>query len=193
MFRSIKSWLNKRRLLRYALRKAVEADIDFVMDQIISGAKEGHFIRRLAEKSEQENLRRSLSGVITLNVLTVLSERGVEKIKSKLWIYGAREDDSVGFLLVSQKQMGSDVVELYQTSVRKSHRSGGHGKRIVQLFIMLAAPDAVLYARCYKQSDAMFHILIEHGFQHVGTTANETRELHLVKKGWPTLSNETLL
>lgn len=175
------NWLHRRRLRRYALRPATERDLDFIMGEVIEGAKHGHYAPSLLEPEQAQGFRDQLRNVICHSAMLRGTDRGPEQIRAQLWVYGRNGDDQVGYLLVSEKLPGSlsTDIELYKAGVRKDRRTEGHGRRIVLLFVAFSPPRAKLYARCFPPSETMFKLLQEVGFSHINTMRFGTRELEL--------------
>lgn len=180
----IHNWLHLRRLRRYALRRATERDLDFIMEEVIEGAKLGHYAASLLEPAQASEFRNQLRNVIRHTAMARGTDRGPEQIRAWLWVYGHDCDDQVGYLLVSEKLPGSLAtdIELYKAGVRKGRRIEGHGRRIVQLFVAFSSPTVNLYARCLPPSDTMFKLLQEVGFSHINTMRFGTRELQLCSR-----------
>lgn len=180
----IRGWLARRRMRRYELRPATECDLDFIMTEVIEGAKDGHYAFTLLDPMQAQGFRDQLINAIHFSEMErVMDDRRLERIKAQLYIYGSKNDDPVGYLLVAEKAPGSlaHEVELYQVGVRKERRRQGHGRRVVQLFIALIPPSVKLYARCLPASQSMFHLLQGIGFSHCNTTLLGTMELELCK------------
>lgn len=179
IFSAFKLWKAKRNLLSYQLRLATVADLDFVMNEVVDGAKNGHYASTLLNPEEQKGLYEQLKNVVHYSHMGRISQRGVEYIFAQLWIYGSSKDNQVGFCLLSEKLPGSveSEMELYKIGVRKDLRGLGHGRRIAELFVTKMPKTVKLYARCYKCSEVMFMLLKEVGFDHVNTTLGGTREL----------------
>lgn len=180
----IRDWLARRQLHRYKLRPATECDLDFIMTEVIDGAKHGYYAFSLLDPMQAQGFRDQLWNTIHfLAMERETDDRRAERIKAQLYIYGSKNDDPVGYLLVAEKAPGSlaHEVELYQVGVRKDRRRQGHGRRVVQLFIALIPPSVKLYARCSSPSQAMFLLLQEIGFSHFNTMPRGTRELELCK------------
>lgn len=177
-------WRARRRLRRYGLRPATQRDLDFIMTEVIDGAKRGHFASSLLDPTQAQGFRDQLKNVIEFSAMVRGTERGVEQIQAKLWVYGTRNDDQVGYLLVAEKIPGSfsQELELYQVGVRKERRREGHGRRIVQLFVGFTPPSLRLYARCFHPSQTMLLLLQEIGFTQVNTMPFGTRELELSRE-----------
>lgn len=179
IFSAFKLWKARRNLLSYRLRLATVADLDFVMNEVVDGAKNGHYARTLLNLEEQQGLYEQLKNVVHYSLMGRISQRGVEHIFAQLWIYGSSRDNQVGFCLLSEKLPGSveSEVELYKVGVRKDRRGFGHGRRIAELFVTQMPKTVNLYARCYQSSEAMFVLLKEVGFDHTNTTPGGIREL----------------
>lgn len=177
----LSTWLSRRRLRRYGLRPATEHDLDFIMEEVVEGAKKGHYAASLLDREQAKGFRAQLRNIIQNSVMVRWSDRGVEEIAAQLWIYGCDSDDQVGYLLVSEKIAGSIAsdIEMYKAGVRADRRAEGHGRRIVQLFAALSPKSVNLYARCLPSSESMFHLLKEVGFIHFNTTAGGIRKLRL--------------
>lgn len=177
----VRNWFHRRRLRRYALRLATERDLNFIMEEVIEGAKLGHYAASLLEPEQASEFRNQLRNVIRHTAMLRGTDRGPEQIRAWLWVYGRDGDDHVGYLLVSEKLPGSLAtdIELYKAGVRKDRRIEGHGRRVVQLFVAFSSPTVKLYARCLPASDTMFKLLQEVGFSHVNTMRFGTRELEL--------------
>jgi len=113
-------WLNRRRLRRYGLRPATEHDLNFIMEEVVEGAKRGHYAASLLEPDQARRFRDQLRNVIFNSVMVRWSDRGVEETGAKLWVYGCDRDDQVGYLLVSEKLADSFAtdIELYKAGVR---------------------------------------------------------------------------
>ena len=176
-----RAWQSRRRLRRYGLRPATEQDLDFIMEEVVEGAKRGHYAASLLDPDQARGFRDQLRNVIRNSVMVRWSDRGAEEIGAKLWVYGCDRDDQVGYLLVSEKVADSFAtdIELYKAGVRADRRTEGHGRRIVQLFAAFSPKSVKLYARCFPPSEGMFQLLKEVGFTHFNTTAGGTRELQL--------------
>jgi hypothetical protein len=177
----IRNWLHRRRLRRYALRSATERDLDFIMEEVIEGAKHEHYAPSLLDPAQARAFRDQLTNVIRHTVMLRGTDRGPEQIRAWLYVYGCNGDDQVGYLLISEKRPGSlgTDIELYEVGIRKDRRSEGHGRRIIQLFVAASPPSAKLYARCYPQSETMFKLLLALGFSHIRTMPLGTRELEM--------------
>lgn len=151
--------LARRRLRRYSLRLATERDLDFIVTEVIDGARNGHFASSLLIQKEERGLREQLRNVIVYSAMLRSPRPGVvDEIRAKLWIYGSPKDDRVGYLLVSERVPGSheSELELYQIGVSKDRRRQGHGRRLAQLFIACCPLTVKLYARCFRSSQVMF-------------------------------------
>lgn len=184
----IRGWLAHRRLCHYDLRPATECDLDFVMDEIIDGAKGKHYSSLFLDPVQAQEFRDDLINVIRFSWMERrTNDRRPERIKVKLYaqlyIYGSQNDDPVGYLLVAEKAPGSlaHEVELLQVGVRKERHIQGHGRRVVQLFVALIPPSVKLYARCLPSSKGMFLLLQKIGFSNFNTTPLGTRELELCR------------
>jgi hypothetical protein len=176
-------WLNRCRLRRYGLRPATENDLDFIMEEVREGARLGHYAAPLLEPDQSIAFRVQLRNTIRNSTMIRWSDRGVEEIGARLWVYGRNRDNQVGYLLVSEKVAGSFTtdIELYKAGVKANRRAEGHGRRIVQLFVAFSPTNVKLYARCLSSSEVMFQLLKEVGFTHFNTTAGGTKELQLCK------------
>lgn len=183
MRQPIRAWLDRRRLRRYGLRPATENDLDFIMAEVIDGARNGHYASSLLDPEQERGFREQLRNVIKFSAMVRWSDRGVEQIAARIWIYGSPRDDQVGYLLSSERLPGSleSEIELYKAGVRKDRLGLGHGRRIAQLFVAFTPPTVNLYARCFLPSQAMFLLLQEVGFSHFNTTPGGTRELALCR------------
>lgn len=181
--KNFKVWLARRRLRRYGLRLATVDDLNFIMAEVIDGARDGHYDNSLLDPDHGRGFREQLENVIKYSEMVRWSSRGAEQITAQLWVYGSQADDQVGYLLASEKLPGSydSKVELYLTGVRKTRRGLGHGRRIAQLFVAFTPPTVNLYARCFTPSQAMFLLLQGVGFSHTNTTPGGTRELELCR------------
>ena len=175
----IRMWLKRRRLTCYGLRPAAECDLDFIMEEIVDGAKNGHYAASLLDPRQINGLREQFERVINSSTMVRATDRGIEKIHAELFVYCSKKDDQVGYVFVSEKYPGSinEEVELYKAGVKESHRGEGHGRRIVELFVSCSHPSVKLYARCFQSSAIMFLLLQEFGFSHFNTMPYGTREL----------------
>ena len=180
----IQIWVRKRKLKNYGFRPAQITDLDFVMSQITDGANDGHYAKWLVDPNQAKSLRIEFERIINDSSMVRNSERGLEVIAAKLFIYGQAHDEQVGFFLYAEKIPGSadTDLELYKIGIRKDRQRCGHGRRIVQLAVAYAPPAVNLFARCYQPSKGMFKLLQEVGFSHTKTTNNGTRELVLTGK-----------
>ena len=182
------SWLRARRPKRYGMRPATASDLDFILQEILEGAKAGHYRDTLLQPEQFNGWRTQLSHVIKFSHLLRYADQRdtLEQIMAKLWVYGAAGDDQIGFMLVAERFPGTanTELELYQAGIRKDRRGEGHGRNLVKQFIGCAEPAVDLYARCLRPSNAMVHLLVEAGFEIIGTTPQQTREL--TKRTTPT-------
>jgi len=154
------------------------------MNEVVEGAKNGHYIDSLLDPEQQMGLRDGFREVIYSSSMWRNSERGAEKIAAWLLTYGSPKDGCVGYTLVSERRPGSRKyeIELYMVGVRKDCQGRGHGRKIVQFFVASSPSTLKLYARCYPNSQAMFFLLQEIGFVLVSTTHQGIRELALCRK-----------
>ncbi|HEX5337744.1 MAG TPA: hypothetical protein VFW53_04835 [Gallionella sp.] len=166
------------------MRLATERDLDFIMRETIEGAKHGHYVASLLDPRQAQEFRNQLKNVVHYMAMLRRTDRGDEQITAQLWIYGRKNDDQVGYLLVSEKLPGSIAtdLELYKIGIRKDRRREGHGRRIVRLFVAVSPPTVKLYARCLPASETMFRLLKEVGFLHTNTMPLGTRELELCSR-----------
>jgi ribosomal protein S18 acetylase RimI-like enzyme len=113
--------------------------LDFILDEVHQGAKEGHYRDTLLLPEQLRGWRKQLNDVIKFSRLERYADRRfeLEVIRAKLWVYGRTSDDRVGYMLVSERFPGTadSEVELYQVGVRKDRRGHGHGQHLVELFI----------------------------------------------------------
>ena len=178
---SILSIFKRNPLRKYCLREAQLDDLDFVMSEIVEGTKKGHYIETILEFQQQLAMRNMLSQVIENLCLVRLSKLGQETIFARLFIYGSPNEDKVGYLLVSDKSEYCNDIEIYQAGIKESHYGKGHGLNLIDNFLSIAPKDRSFFARCYPASEAMFNILLKHGFEHIGTLDDGTREMQLIK------------
>ncbi len=174
---AVRHWWRNLRLKNYHLRAAELDDVDFVFDEVLAGTRAGHYAECLLE--EQLALRALLNNVIQSHQYARYSNRASKEILfARLWIYGSKRDDAVGFVLVSEIAPGSAISEqeLYVMGVRRDRRSAGHGQQLLRLCLS-AYRDTTLYARCLPCSDIMFQLLERNHFQHFQTMRQGGRAL----------------
>ncbi len=170
------TWRRQRRLRHYGLRKAAETDLDFIMDELVEGARHGHFNSHLVKPADAAEYRAELTRVIHGKGMRGAIEQpggGQEwiSIPANLWVYGCPADDRVGFLLVVANSFDQETtgIELHMAGVRTSRRGEGHGRRLLALFVAHGASDMKLLARCKRASDRMCWLLKEAGFVLIHT------------------------
>ena len=103
------NWLGSRKLRRYGLRPATESDLDFVMEEVVEGAKQGHYAASLLEPAQAHAFRDQLRNIIRHSAMIRGTDRGVvEQIIARLWIYGCENDGACkefcvnGFLIFNK-------------------------------------------------------------------------------------------
>ena len=102
---SVRRWLRSRKLRQYGVRAATESDLDFILDEVHQGAKEGHYRDTLLLPEQLRGWRKQLNDVIKFSRLERYADRRfeLEVIRAKLWVYGRTSDDRVGYMLVSER------------------------------------------------------------------------------------------
>ncbi|NDY74664.1 hypothetical protein DO021_22520 [Desulfobacter hydrogenophilus] len=183
MINCLNKWKNKIRIKRCGIHKAEEKDIDFVIEQIVEGAKKRHFIEAILIPDEQNKYRNMLLGLVNGYPATSLSAKEVETKWGQLWMYGNNKDGNIGFFLIMEKYEGSgfDEIELLMASIKKESQGFGHGTNLINFFKTLCQKQTTLYARCYFASESMCKILLRAGFVKTNTTPEGTRELEYKK------------
>jgi len=163
------------------LRGAVPQDIDFVMAQIVEGAKDGHYDPSILDPAQQSSYKKMLNNLLQGIGTATMTERGIERKSGSLWIYGNKYQGNIGFFFISEKHEGSGEkeIELLMAGVKKQFRGIGHGSNMVCLFLALCPTTSILYARCYPASKAMYAALISSGFVEINTKLSGIRELEL--------------
>lgn len=176
---AIRRWKNKRHLKSFGIRHATEDDLDFVMSQLVIGAKNGHYSSHLRDVIAQRQQRLAFSNLLKGIGTTRIGERGPEKLSGSLWIYGNRTVGNIGYLYVSEKYEGSgeNEIELTMVGIVEQHQNKGHGKHLVNIFSSLIPPSSTLYARCYPKSESMYQVLLRTGFELINVKPRGTREL----------------
>jgi len=181
----LRNWKNRRKLQRSGLKAAAPEDIDFVMEQIVEGAKEGHYEKSILDPEYQANYRAMFLGLMKGQGTATVGERGIERKSGSLWIYGNNDEGNIGFFFVSEKYEGSgeNEMELLMAGIKKGLQKTGHGSNMIGSFLALCSGSATLYARCYPASEAMYKVLVKAGFVKINTKPGGTRELEL-KRTW---------
>ncbi|WP_027150219.1 hypothetical protein [Methylobacter tundripaludum] len=177
----LNNWINRRKLQRCVLKAATLEDIDFVMEQIVDGTKEGHYLDSILDPEHQANYRAMFIGLMKGQGTATMGERGIERKSGSLWIYGNNDEGNIGFFFISEKYEGSGEkeIELLMAGIKKRLQRVGHGSNMIGYFLALCPKNATLYARCYPASEAMYITLVNAGFVKINTKPGGTRELEL--------------
>jgi ribosomal protein S18 acetylase RimI-like enzyme len=179
MNKLLNKWKNRLILRRSGCRLAAPKDIDFVMEQIVEGAKGGHYDESMLDTEHQSNFKGMLNNLLQGIGTPTMTERGVERKSGSLWIYGNKYQGNIGFFFISEKHEGSGEkeIELLMAGIKDQFRGIGHGSNMVDLFLALCPETAILYARCFSKSKAMYAALIGAGFVEINIKPGGTREL----------------
>jgi ribosomal protein S18 acetylase RimI-like enzyme len=176
-------WMRRCRLRAYDFRPAREADLDFIMAEVLEGAKRGHYHIGLLEPEGAYGLRFALQCVIQDGIMPRDPDHGLREFcLAKLLVYRCMTtDEQVGYLLVSEKYPGTfnTDLEIYNIGVRENRRGEGHGRRMVELIVARMSAGRKLYARCYLASNIMCQLLQDASFLIITTKPSGTRELEL--------------
>ncbi len=158
------------------MRHALLDDIDFVLNLVREGARDGHYAPWMQEPAHLHALRAALKQVIQHGGMARQTERGTEIVKAVLVIYEASDHGRVAFLLAAEKVPGSEEtdVELYKCSVARPFRGRGIGARLIAAFVSRYPKQVRFFARCYPKSTFMIAILRSVGFHQIGTTSGGT-------------------
>lgn len=175
----LRNWKNKRKLQRCGLKAAAPEDIEFVMEQIVDGVKEGHYEDSILDPEHQANYRAMFLGLMKGQGTATLGERGIERKSGSLWIYGNNDEGNIGFFFASEKYEGSgeNEIELLMAGIKNGFQRAGHGSNMIDYFFALCPKNVTLYARCYPASEAMYIVLVKKGFVKINTKPGGTREL----------------
>jgi hypothetical protein len=176
-----RNWITRNKLHRCGIKAAAPEDINFVMEQIIEGAKEGHYKDSILNPEQQINYRTMFLSLMNRQGTATLSERGLERKSGSLWIYGNNKEGNIGFFFASEKYEGSgeNEIELLMAGIKKEFQKAGHGSNMIDFFIALCPNNATLYARCLLASESMYMALVKKGFVNINTKPSGTRELEL--------------
>lgn len=179
----LKNWKNRRELKRSGVRVALADDIDFVLEQTIVGAENGHYAQHLLESEHQARYRTMLSALINGQGTVTRGERGDERKNGRLWIYTNDSLGNIGYFSASEKSEGSgeNEIELLMAGIKSEHQGKGHGTKMINMFLSLCSAETTLYARCYPASKTMYSLLLNIGFKKINTKPGGTRELELKK------------
>lgn len=172
--------------LPYDFRKAQPSDLDFIVAEIIEGAKHGHFLDRYLTPEGEEGLRKGLQILIQHERWLCGPSYAPEYYDATLFVYCCvTTNEPVGFLVFKSKDPLKDEprtsdadLELYMGGILKEHRRNGHGRGMIELAIRMSV-GRKLYARCYHESATMRRILEKAGFEILPTTLSGIDELGL--------------
>jgi hypothetical protein len=177
----LRRWLKARKLKHYGVRLAKLSDLDFILQEVLEGAKAGHYRDTLLQPEQLKGWREQLGNVINSSHLVRYADQrnSLELLMAKLLVYGAANDDQVGFMLMAERFPGTANVELelYQAGVRSSRRGEGHGQNLVKQFANFGESGVSLYARCLRPSGTMLNLLLSEGFEVISISPKGTREL----------------
>ncbi len=181
MLELIKDIFNrKNNLNQYIFRKAHKSDVDFVVEQLIYGAKHNHYLKVLLDPYHQKTYRTMFLRLLEGQGTKSLNDDGSIEMKSgSLWIYSNKKIGNVGYVFLSEKYEGSgeNEIELLMAGIKSEYQGMGHGYNLIKCVISLCSNETTLYARCYQASKGMYHILKKLGFVTTNTRSSGTREL----------------
>lgn len=151
------------------MRNAQINDLTFIMNLIITEAKNGHFNSEILSSIGKINFQKDLSSILTnktrLNGITAYA---------LIWEENGKP---VGFIIMSGLE-GNKGNELWMVAVSIEYRNKGFGeKMILEILSNFKNKNLILMARCSRNSEVMYQILLKNGFQHHETSENNTRAL----------------
>jgi len=163
-----------------SVSKAKSEDIAFMAEQILAGAREGHFDPRLADAGGQILIQNDVRSVVERN-------RRFDDADLTAQAFIFREGgDVVGFAVVSDTPPQLAGKELYAYYIVPEHRRKGHGKDLLErLKGRVFSKGDGLFVRCLPNSQSMYELLEGAGFVCVGHNELGARIMHHPPKRAP--------
>ena len=179
IIRQFRSRKKKPKFASHFLRPATFNDLDFIMKEIVEGAKNNHFQPFILETKNQKLFREMFVNLIQGKVFKRSGEKGVEKLAGMLWIYESHTQSQIGYLFVAEKYQGSldKEIEILMTGISKKFQKQGFGKHMIETFMQICPEYTTLFARCFPTSETMFQLFLKCGFKTINTKSDGTHEL----------------
>jgi len=162
------------------MRPATLEDIPYIAGQILDGARQGQFEKRLLIPEQADLLYRELDTIIRHGCRT----SGPLSAVALIFLNGPV---CVGHAIMTEVK-NTEGIELYSLSVDAAMRGAGYGSTMLDMLIARFLPQAgVIIARCYPRTVVMYELLVSRGFEYMMTLRSGLRVLCLN----PKLSNSS--
>ena len=148
---------------RPTLRTAIVADLEFIFGQLMAGALNGHFDRRMLATERQAELRKDLDQIIRSN------KRLETALPAEALVLELENGQPIGHVIVTAIK-DAEGLELYAMALEPTVRGIGYGRLMLEQVLRVYLPRArTIYARCFPASAAMYELLINSGFEYLFT------------------------
>ena len=137
-------------------------DLNFIYDLIMDGSKHGYFNR------EYQTLAGASNG-LKLELKSILSQRKRHNGLTAYAVIFECNNKPAGFVIMSA---GPDNKgnELWMASILPSLRGKGLGNKMIKgITERFVGQNVMLMARCAPESEIMYNLLLNNGFQYVAT------------------------
>lgn len=160
------------RLPAPSMRPATLNDLSYMAEQILDGARKGHFEKRILASPQTELLYQELEAIIR-------HRRRLNGPLAATALIFSNGQDPVGHAIMTEIQ-GTPGLEIYALALDERHRGTGLGSAMLDMLIARFLPQAgAMYARCFPRSVVMYEMLVSRGFEYMLTLRSGLRVLCL--------------
>jgi ribosomal protein S18 acetylase RimI-like enzyme len=154
----------------FSFKNAEISELDFINQEILSGAAKGHFSEFFLTPEGGKGLRLNLASIIN-------AKRRLDSAQPAYGIIYHRQGKPVGFIINSSIQ-GNTGTEIWMMGVSEKYQGQGHGTTMLnEILGHFEGYNGVVMARCHPASEKMYQMFINRGFKHEKTGEKGTRFL----------------
>ncbi len=156
-----------------SITQARPEDVDFIVEQTLAGAREGHFDSRLLQPRGQLGVLHDMRSIVERN-----RRFDDESLMAHALVF-RDGGQAIGFAIVSDTPPQLSGQEIYAFYIAADHRNKGHGRNLLErLKERVFSKGDALFVRCLPQSQLMFDLLTASGFECVGHNELGARIMH---------------
>jgi len=135
-------------------------DIDFIINLILEGSRDGHFAAEYLNSKYLDGLKQQLT--LTIEKKIMPTDRGLMKANLYLLQETQENNNNIGFSWIRYHK--GDECEIYLFALTKNARSQGYGNELFK-FLLSTIKANRIYVDLYKKSTYMKNIVIKNNFQ----------------------------
>ncbi|HHS3346773.1 TPA: GNAT family N-acetyltransferase [Vibrio cholerae] len=152
----------------FSFKNAEISDLDFIYQEILSGASKGHFSELFLTLEGSNGLKQ--------NLISILNYK--RRLDSDTIAYGIiyhRKNQPVGFLIITAID-GNKGTEIWMMGITESYQGQGHGSNLLdEILGRMSGYGGVVMARCHPSSEKMYQMFKNRRFTHEKTSQEGAR------------------